>query len=141
MTESKGLWIRPYNGKSAAAELVKIDKEHDLALLYVKDKMVHPYVKLATGVRLGEKVINIGSPLFFEFLVSDGIVAQIDVKIKEFKSHYLVTTAMINSGSSGGGAFNVKGELLGVNTLSVGIFGWSGISMAVSIADIEAFLK
>ena len=47
-----------------------------------------------------------------EFLVSQGIVAQKEFTTREFKSSYIVHTAMINPGSSGGGgAFNDKGEL------------------------------
>lgn len=33
------------------------------------------------------------------------------------------------------------GELIGVNTMSVGFFGWSGISMAVSVEDVQEFLE
>jgi len=48
---------------------------------------------------------------------------------------------MINPGSSGGGLFSMKGDLIGVNTLAVGFLGWAGISLAVSTADIQEFLK
>lgn len=133
------IWVRDFSGKSQAARLLKLDPEHDLALLLTSGN--HPFVKLAQSARIGEQVINVGSPFMLEFLVSEGIVAAKGVLIREFKSTYLVTTAMINPGSSGGGAFNANGELLGVNTLTVGgPFGWAGISMAVDITTIRGFL-
>jgi S1-C subfamily serine protease len=121
--------------------LVKLDPEHDLALLKVQNVKNHSYAKIAKSARVGEQIINVGSPIIFEFLVSEGIVAALHFKDKTFKSTYLITTAMINPGSSGGGAFNAAGELVGVNTMSVGMFGWTGISMAVDIESIKGFLK
>lgn len=134
------IWVRGPLGGSHRAYIEKLDFFHDLALLNVVGPK-HVAAKLATTVRIGEPVVNVGSPYFFEFLVSEGVVAQVFVAMKGFKSHYLISTAMINPGSSGGGAFNEQGELIGVNTMSIGMFGWTGISMAVSIEDIRRFLK
>lgn len=133
------IWVRGTANKSYRALIVKLDPEHDLALLVVTGK--HKYAQIATHARVGEQVINVGSPAAFEFLVSEGIVAALGHRTKRFKSSYIVHTAMINSGSSGGGAFNAKGELIGVNTLSFGMFGWQGISLAVDSETIRGFLK
>lgn len=136
------IWVRdPHVRWGFRAQLVKLDPEHDLALLKVESVAKHPYAKLAKSARIGEQIINVGSPIIFEFLVSEGIVAALHFKDKTFKSTYTITTAMINPGSSGGGAFNAAGELAGVNTMSVGMFGWTGISMAVDIESIKGFLK
>jgi len=136
------IWIRSYDGQSHKAFIVKKDKGHDLALLGILG-IQHKPIKLARTVVLGEQVINVGSPYTLQFLLSEGIVSALNVYIgKEFKSHYLVTTAMINPGSSGGGAFNKEGELIGVNTMTMGGFmGWAGISLAVSLEDIKEFLQ
>lgn len=136
------IWVRGPKGGSHRAYIERLDFARDLALLNVVGPK-HVAIKLAkTPPRMGEAVTNIGSPFFFEFLVSEGTVASTRLKFKEFKSHYTVTTAMINSGSSGGGAFNDKGELIGVNTMTVGgMMGWAGISLAVSLEDIKDFLK
>lgn len=135
------VWVRdPRVEWGFRAHIVKLDPEHDLALLKVEKMANHPYAKIAKAVRVGEQVINVGSPYRFEFLVSEGIVARLNFKTKEFKSGYTITTAMINSGSSGGGAFNSRGELIGVNTMSMGAFGWTGISLAVNIESMAAFL-
>lgn len=137
------VWVRdPHVKWGFRAQIIKLYPEHDLALLRVEKMKNHPYAKLATSVRVGEKVINVGSPLSFEFLVSEGIVAKLHHKTRPFKSTYTITTAMINPGSSGGGAFNEAGELIGVNTMSAGgFFGWAGISMAVDIESIRGIVK
>lgn len=139
------IWVRPYTTKAApgyAAHLVKWDKEHDLALLALEGYQTRIYAKKALSVRVGQAVVSVGSPFDFEFLLSEGIVALTSRSVREFKSHYLVHTGMINPGSSGGGAFNDEGELVGVNTMTQGNpFGWAGISMAVSIEDVKEFLR
>ncbi len=135
-----GIWARgPDDKKGYPVTLVRFSPEVDLAIL--KAPRRHEYVKLGTDPQTGDDILNIGSPLGFEFLASEGIVASLNHAERAFKGTYLVTTGMINSGSSGGGAFNTKGELIGVNTLSMGVFGWIGISMAVDLKTIRAFLK
>lgn len=136
------IWVKdPSQKKGSSAKLLKLDIDADLALLEVNGLKPHKYALLAPKVSLGSQVINVGSPFMFEFLLSEGIIASLGVKIAEYKSTYLISTAMINSGSSGGGAFNERGELIGVNTMTVGSpFGWAGISMAVDLPSIRAFL-
>lgn len=136
------IWVRDYKGVSHEARIVKISPEHDLALLGVLKRSPHNVASIAKESPIGAKVISIGSPFGFEFLISEGIVASNRYKMKEFKSHYLLHTGMINSGSSGGGAFDCRGDLVGVNTMTVGSpFGWAGISMAVDIQTIKEFLR
>lgn len=139
----ESVYIRGIDKVSHKVMVKKIDKDHDLALLYVPDlEEDHLFVKLAKKAYVGEQVVSVGSPFSLEFLVSEGVVASLDVKDSDFKSHYMIHTGMINPGSSGGGAFNDGGELLGVNTMSMGgPFGWAGISMAVSTNDIRRFLN
>lgn len=132
-------WARGVNESVGyPVHLIRIDVDRDLALL--ESPFKHPHVKLGSMPKQGEDVLNVGSPYTFEFVVSEGIVGAVGWHVNAFKSSYLVTTAMINAGSSGGGAFNRKGELIGVNTMSVGFFGWSGISLAVSVDDVRDFL-
>jgi serine protease Do len=135
------IWVRDTSGKSYSAELIKLDVKHDLGLLRVPG-LHHKHVKLGKHLTVGEEIINVGSPYFLEFLVSHGIVSAIHVEVEGFKSLYTITDAAINPGSSGGGVFNSSGELVGVNTMSLGGFGdgWSGISFAVSIENVHHFL-
>jgi S1-C subfamily serine protease len=133
------IWARDINQQIGyPVKLLCKWTNHDLALLEAPYK--HTYAKLGKTPKVGEEVLNVGSPLIFEFVVSEGVVAALHWTHSGLASHYMITTAMINPGSSGGGAFNSKGELIGVNTMSVGLFGWSGISLAVSLEDIKQLL-
>jgi len=118
--------------------VVRLWASRDLALL--EAPYTHPYARLGPMPRQGDAVLNVGSPFNFEFVVSEGVVGMVGMRIRGFTSRYLVTTAMINPGSSGGGAFDSKGRLIGVNTMLVGFLGWSGISLAVSVDDVRVFL-
>jgi serine protease Do len=136
------IWVRGTDHHSLEARLIKLNPSKDLALLVVISATPHSYAHLAPQLAQGDGIINVGSPAAFEFLISEGIVAQVHVASKPYSSLYTLTTAMINPGSSGGGTFNLNGELVGVNTMApLGMFGWAGISMAVSLEDITAFLK
>lgn len=139
---STEIFVRQYGSvKSYKAVPLKIDATTDLALLQVRKLKAKHFAKLGDYPKAGQQVIAVGSPFMFEFLLSDGIVSAVSFKTKEFASTYIVHTAMINSGSSGGGLFDSKGHLIGVNTMTVGFFGWAGISMTVDIATVREFLK
>ncbi len=134
------IWARgPQDSVGYQVKFIKGDVGFDLALLKAPYK--HSYAMLGKSPQIGADVINVGSPMGFEFIVSQGIVAAKKFEVHNFTGRYLVTTAMIDHGSSGGGAFNKQGQLIGVNTLSVGMFGWSGISLAVDTETIRYFLK
>ncbi len=141
--ESAGLtrtWARGVNESlGVPARLVALDKRKDLALLDVAYR--HSYTRIGKMPKRGDRVLNIGSPINFEFIPSEGRIGQTEYGIKGFTARYLVTTAMCNPGSSGGGAFNERGDLIGVNTMVVGMFGWIGITMAVNTDTVNEFLS
>lgn len=119
-------------------QIVKLDFTRDLALL--EAPFPHPFVSLGKAPKVGDEVINIGSPYDFEFVLSQGIVGLTYYKVVGYASTYFITTAMANPGSSGGGCFNKKGELIGVNTMIVGVMGWNGLTLVVNPETIQAFL-
>ncbi len=136
-------WVRTPAGDSHKVDkIIRISSGTDLALLHVIGPK-HVFAKLSThNPRVGDDVFNVGSPYFLEFLVSNGLVSALHVKTERFTGEYFISTAMINPGSSGGGAFNRSGDLIGVNTMSVGgPFGWAGITMTVSLETIKVFLQ
>ena|ERR1700676_163463 len=134
------IWARgPNELMGYPCHLVAWDKMKDLALLDVPYK--HSYVKFGKYPKRGDKVLNIGSPLEFEFVPSEGLIGMGHYYVLGFTGRYLITTAMINPGSSGGGAFDEKGRLVGVNTMTWGMFGWQGITFAVDIDTINLFLS
>jgi serine protease Do len=114
--------------------IVAYDEEVDLALL----KLQHPInidpVKIGSSYDLvkGEKVVAIGSPLGFQNTVSDGIISNL---YEDNGVRIIQNTASTDHGSSGGGLFNMKGELVGIT--SGGMDG-SNADINFSIAIEEA---
>lgn len=138
--DAKKIWARgPFDPIGYRVKIERLDSKVDLALLDAPLK--HPFVKLGRNPHVGDEVLNIGSPLDYEFAVSEGIVSICGFHSPGMGGYFMITTAMINSGSSGGGAFNEKGQLIGVNTRLVGPFGWHGISLAVDLKTIREFLR
>ena len=122
------------------AKLVGTDERSDLALLKIEATGL-PAVKLgdASKLRVGEWVLAIGSPFGFDYSVTAGIVSAKGRALpNENYVPFLQTDVAINPGNSGGPLFNVRGEVVGVNSQ---IFsqtgGYMGVSFAIPI-DVAA---
>ena len=102
-----------------AARLEFADIERDLCTLRVKN-LSAPAVKIAalSSVKVGQKVIVIGAPRGLELTLSDGLVSALR-KDKDDAIELVQISAPISPGSSGGGLFNMNGELLGIPALSL----------------------
>lgn len=134
------IWARgPVDTLGYPVVLRRLSVGRDLAVL--EAPYPHTYAKLGGSPRVGDEVLSIGSPLSFEFVASQGIVSVLALRVQPYTGTYTISTAMIDHGSSGGGMFDRKGRLIGVNTMSVGLFGWGGLSFAVDRTTIEEFLR
>ena len=101
----------------------------DLALLVVCDPMnqLGQEIPFAGDVRRGDFVLSVGSPLNEDFAVDDGIVERVDVSSQVGNTIY--HDALLEHGSSGGGLFNAKGQLVGINTYILGD-GKTGVALS-----------
>lgn len=100
-------------------KVVGIDQFSDLAVIKVEaDKLPTLPLGTSTGLRPGEFVIAIGSPLNFDHTVTLGIISGIGRTLTDLSGNinFLQTDAAINPGNSGGPLLNLKGEVVGVNT-------------------------
>ena len=117
------------------AEVVGRDQKTDMALLRVKPEK--PLVAVQFGdsevLRLGEWVVAIGNPFGLGGTVTAGIVSARNRDINSGPyDNYIQTDASINRGNSGGPLFNLKGEVIGVNTAIISPSGGSiGIGFAI----------
>ncbi|MCL4112382.1 UNVERIFIED_CONTAM: hypothetical protein GTU68_007220 [Idotea baltica] len=125
--------VRLSDRRELAAELVGIDKRSDVALLKVE---ANDLPVLETGssetLKVGEWVVAIGSPFGFDHSVTAGIVS---AKGRSLPSEnyvpFIQTDVAINPGNSGGPLFNLKGQVVGINSQ---IFSRTGGFMGVSFA-------
>ncbi len=110
------------DGTQRAATLVGDDPLMDLALVKV-DGMVPAYLPIgdSDALRQGETVIAIGSPLGeFKNSVTVGVVSALNRNLGDGAPEGLIQTdAAINRGNSGGPLLNMRGEIIGINTLVV----------------------
>lgn len=110
------------------AELIGTDKLTDLALVKIKTDEKLTVAKLGDSdkVKVGEWVIAVGNPYGFDRTVSFGIISGIGrvlpnlpVEIQPI-NEFIQTDAAIDPGSSGGPLVNLKGEVIGINSVWVG---------------------
>jgi serine protease Do len=118
------------------AKVIGIDKLSDVAVLKI-DASDLPTVKVGDPkqARVGEWVVAIGSPFGFENSVTAGIVSAKSRSLPdEGYVPFLQTDVAINPGNSGGPLFNLRGEVIGINSQ---IFsrsgGYQGLSFAIPI--------
>jgi serine protease Do len=101
------------------ARVVGLDKSTDLALIKIDAKKPLKELKLGDSDRLkiGEWVLAIGNPFGLEQTVTSGIISAKGRSIGSGPyDNFLQTDASINPGNSGGPLFNLKGEVVGINT-------------------------
>ena len=121
------------------ADVVGTDKDTDLAVIHVKGKknMVPVKIGNADALQVGDWVVAIGSPFGFQTTVTAGIVSAIARDIPGDATsfqHFIQTDAAINPGNSGGPLANVKGEVVGINTMIASRSGgYQGIGFAMPI--------
>ena len=117
------------------AELIGRDPKTDLALLKIKNSDDLPYVPFgdSEGARVGDWVLAIGNPLGLGGTVTAGIISARGRDIRSGPyDDYIQTDAPINRGNSGGPLFNLKGEVIGINTAILSPSGGSiGIGFSI----------
>jgi serine protease Do len=122
------------DGKEIDAKLVGTDPKTDLALLKIEATKKFTYVEFAdeTGVRVGDWVVAIGNPFGLGGTVTAGIVSGLgrDIGAGPY-SDFIQIDAAVNRGNSGGPAFNLKGQVVGINTA---IFSPSGGNVGIAFA-------
>jgi serine protease Do len=129
------------------AKVLGTDKRTDVALIKIEASNL-PVAKLgdSSKLKVGEWVVAIGSPFGFENTVTAGIVSAKGRSLAhENFVPFIQTDVAINPGNSGGPLFNMRGEVIGINSQ---IYSRSGGSMGLSFAipidlamDVQTQLK
>jgi serine protease Do len=128
--------VKLIDKRKFTAKVVGTDPRTDVAVIKITAAGL-PAVKLGdpTKLRVGEAVAAIGSPFGFENSVTAGIVS---AKGRSLPSEnyvpYIQTDVAINPGNSGGPLFNMKGEVVGINSqIYSRSGGYQGVSFAIPI--------
>jgi serine protease Do len=128
------------DGTVYTAKVIGTDKKTDLALIKVEGKKDFSYVKFADAPpRVGDWVVAVGNPFGLGGTVTAGIVSARgrDIGAGPYDD-YIQIDAPINKGNSGGPAFDVNGNVIGVNTA---IYSPSGGSVGIGFDIPSATAK
>lgn len=126
------------------ATLVGSDTDTDLAVLKIDAEGLNAAVLGDSDeLRLGDDVVAIGNPLGLETSVTKGVVSglnreQYSTSERELSS--IQTDASINSGNSGGGLFNMHGEVVGVVNSKLVYNNAEGVGFAITINEAKSVI-
>lgn len=126
------------DGRIFQGRVISSDRATDLAIVKVDSRDPLPCAQLGTsaGLRVGEWVLALGSPLHLHNSVTAGIVSCVDRKAVELglagpNTEYIQTDAATNSGNSGGPLVNLDGEVVGISSMKAVVA--DGVSFAIPI--------
>lgn len=137
----RGIEVNFYDGTIVRGEIVGLDPDSDLAVLRVNlpAEQLRP-VTLGDSDRLviGQTTLAIGSPFGQRWTLTTGVVSALDRTIQGLTNFsigsVIQTDAAINPGNSGGPLFNLRGEVIGMNSQIVsGTRSNSGIGFAIPV--------
>lgn len=140
---AEAVFVGTPDGGRYRASIVGVTGKADIALLRISPKANLPAVAFGDSdkLRIGDTVVAIGSPFGFENSVTAGIVSSTNRNIMESPfDDYIQTDAAINHGNSGGPLFNLRGEVVGMNSVLVApgkYTGSAGIGFAIPSNDLR----
>jgi len=139
--------VRFTDKREFKAKVIGADRRTDIAVIKIDTNGLHP-VRFGDPAKLkvGEWVVAIGAPFGFENTVTAGIVSAKGRSLpQENFVPFLQTDVAINPGNSGGPLFNMRGEVVGINSqIYSRTGGFMGLSFAIPIdvaLDIQKQLR
>ncbi|NMC69948.1 MAG: Do family serine endopeptidase [Myxococcales bacterium] len=119
--DASEITVQVSGGRNYPAEVVGVDEPTDLALLRITGagRLAAATLGDSDAVEVGDWVLAIGNPFGLEHTVTTGIVSAKERRTggpRERYGNFLQTDASINPGNSGGPLFNLRGEVIGINT-------------------------
>lgn len=139
--KASAIKVRLKDGKEYDAKVIGRDPKTDIAVIKITAKNELPVVPLgdSESLEVGEWVLAVGNPFGLEHTVTAGIVSAKGRVIGQGPyDDFIQTDASINPGNSGGPLFNLKGEVVGINTAIVS--GGTGIGFAIPINVAKSLL-
>ena len=136
---AENITVRLTNGEEYKATAIGNDVDSDIAVLKIEaQNLTFAVAGNSDNLAVGEEVVVVGNPLGeLGGTVTNGIVSatEREMDVNGVTMHLIQSNAAVNPGNSGGGMFNMKGELIGiVNAKSSGT-GIEGLGFAIPINE------
>ena len=132
--DAKDIFIRIEGKKEIKAKVLGADPLSDIAVLQLETNEKFIPVKFGNSdkARIGDRVIAIGNPFGLGGTVTSGIISARNRSIGLSRyEDYIQTDASINQGNSGGPLFDMRGDVIGINTAILGRNGSIGIGFSI----------
>lgn len=138
---AKKITIKLPDGRSFDAKLIGADAATDVAVVKVKSDKPLPTVEFGDDrqLRVGDWVVAVGNPFGLSNSVTAGIVSSIgrDIGSGQYND-FIQIDAPINRGNSGGPTFDLRGQVIGMNSMIYSPSGGSvGIGFAIPASTIH----
>jgi serine protease Do len=138
---AKKITVKLPDGRSFDAKLIGADAATDVAVLRVKSDKPLPTVEFGDDrqLRVGDWVVAVGNPFGLSNSVTAGIVSSIGRDIGSGPyTDFIQIDAPINRGNSGGPTFDLRGQVIGMNSMIYSPSGGSvGIGFAIPASTIH----
>lgn len=135
------------DGSQVGAKVIYEDTVLDFAI--IKSSKAIPYLKLSNNeVAVGEDILAVGTPLSLNLThtFTKGIISAINRTLKVslakgqgYMQNLIQHDASLNPGNSGGPLINLRGEIVGINTLKIS--GGEGIGFAIPVKSFKSLLS
>jgi serine protease Do len=143
---AKDIAITLSDGRTVPASLVGADILSDLAVLRIKAPNL---AKIALAdpseLQVGDWVLSVGNSLGLGITAKEGIVSRIGVSLQistaQEVDNLIETSAAINPGNSGGPLVNMRGEIIGINSIKIATSGVEGMGYAINIGAATPIIE
>jgi S1-C subfamily serine protease len=141
--------VKLSDGSNITAQVVGTDSGDDLAIIKIDvaaDKLTPVVLADFSKVRVGDAVVAIGNPFDLEATLSEGVVSGLGRVLSgqntRALSQVIQTDTAVNPGNSGGGLFNLNGELIGItnaieNPSGADVF--AGVAYAIPVSTLQKY--
>lgn len=131
--------VRTTDGTEYTASVIGSDSDSDIAVLKIDATgLKAAVIGTSSSLAVGEEIVIIGNPLgTLGGTVTNGIISALDreITVGIETMNLLQTNAAVNPGNSGGGMFNLAGELVGIVNAKYSESGIEGLGFAIPIDD------
>ena len=144
IADAEDIVVTVNGNKDYKAKVIGADPLSDIAVLQIisKEKFIPVNFGNSDKARIGDWVIAIGNPLGLGGTVTSGIISARNRSIGLSRyEDYIQTDASINSGNSGGPLFDMKGDVIGINTAILGQSGSIGIGFSIPSNSAKKVVK
>jgi S1-C subfamily serine protease len=136
--------IHHISGDTLSGKVVMANEDLDIALIRIRGRDLPPALKLSNEKAIvGEPALAIGYPLGLGQTATQGIVSAVNLPREKGEKNspitYIQTDAPINPGNSGGPLFNMKADIIGMNTAKFGI--GEGLGFAIDAKSLNRELQ